>query len=91
MSNDQQPQEQPPEEPKAEGPAQLQHEAWAEAKGMLPQFAADRAGPLGVQRANPHYWKYAAARAHKGWTDGQLVTEAEFDAAADEASNQISR
>lgn len=88
MSNDQ-PQDQSPNPDDEQG--KRQHEAWAEAKGMLPQFPAERSGPLGAQRANPSYWKYAAARAHRKWTDGQLVTEADFDAAVNEAANQISR
>jgi len=58
-------------------------ESWAEAKGMFPQEVRAY-GVFGARSQNPEYWKFAAAGALKRWTDGQLVTEAEFDAAVAE-------
>lgn len=63
--------------------------AWAEAKGMLPQLLGTNAA-TGV-RQNPEYWKYAAAVAHRTWSETDLVTEADFDAAVLESTSQISR
>lgn len=60
---------------------------WANAKGLLPQLQDTSVGP----RQNPGYWKYAAAVAHRRWTDTDLVTEADFDAAVAESSSQITR
>jgi len=68
-----------------------QVEQWAEAKGMLPEFypaPPSHAGaiPLGTRR-NPEFWRYAAARGLNGWVIGAEVTEAEFDAAVEQATN----
>ncbi|TAL29016.1 MAG: hypothetical protein EPN98_21475 [Phenylobacterium sp.] len=75
-------------------------EAWASAKGMLPQIfpgedrspapgvAGDKLGsrmiPIGKlkgPRANPAYWRFAAAKAGAQWPENKEVTESEFDAA----------
>lgn len=64
-------------------------EAWAEAKGMLPQWDGEVQTAVGIApRMNPTYWKFAAARALKKWEDGQQITEAEFDRAVEQAANQ---
>jgi hypothetical protein len=60
-------------------------EAWGEAKGMWPQTA------LPGTKAAADYWKFAAARTHSGWQDGQLVTEAEFDDAVKAALSLVHR
>jgi hypothetical protein len=67
-----------------------QVEQWAESKGMLPEFfpgppAHAGAIPLGTRR-NPEFWRYAAARGLNGWVQGAEVTEAEFDAAVEQAT-----
>lgn len=41
------------------------------------------AGP----RANPEFWRFAAARAGSKWPENLEVTEAEFDAAVELATN----
>jgi hypothetical protein len=41
-------------------------EIWAERKGLT---------------APAEYWKFAAAKAFRGWTAGLMITEAEFDEA----------
>ncbi len=60
-------------------------EAWGEAKGIWPQTALPGTKP------SSEYWKFAAARAHSGWQDGQLVTEAEFDDAVKAALSLVHR
>lgn len=65
-------------------------EEWAEQKGLLPEWSA-QAGPGGERRQNPHYWKFAGAKASKRWTAGFAVTEADFDAAIKEVETQIQR
>jgi hypothetical protein len=59
-------------------------EVWAERKGLLPQFTSSN-------RANPEYFKFAAAKGLRGWTDGQVVTEAEFDEAVKQQGEQAIR
>jgi hypothetical protein len=60
-------------------------EAWGEAKGIWPQTALPGTKP------SAEYWKFAAARAHSGWQDGQVVTEAEFDEAVKAALSLVHR
>jgi hypothetical protein len=67
----------------AEVPDKLAVEAWAERRGMLPMELRAQ-GANGPTTMNPEYWKFAGTRALKRWADGQLVTEAEFDAAVAE-------
>ncbi len=81
-------------------------EAWAFAKGMLPQIftgstyalpgsaevdrmggAAVALGRLAGPRANPEFWRFAAAKAGSQWPENLEVTEAEFDAAVELATN----
>ena len=63
-------------------------EAWAEAKGFLPQML-EAAAPFGGAGApktvtpNPQFWKFAGAKA--SWPVGKELTEAEFDAAIEAA------
>lgn len=59
-------------------------EAWAEEKGMLPQLVSVN----GRTRANPEFWRFAAARALCNWPVGKELTEADFDAAITAAGNQ---
>lgn len=61
-------------------------EAWAEAKGMLPEFIETQApfapaGSAPIRAHNPSHWKYNAIKAGHGWPLGKELTEAEFDAA----------
>jgi len=68
-------------------------EEWATEKKLLPaSFPRKRAavtsgGLKGVALAgnptehNPHYWKFAAAKAGEGWPVGFEMTEADFDQA----------
>lgn len=42
-------------------------------------------------RANPEYWKFAAAKAMHGWPEGWELTEADFDAAITAATGQLAR
>jgi hypothetical protein len=58
---------------------------WAEAKGMAPQFIAGGSVPV----PNPAYWKYAGVKAR--WSERDLITEAEFDAAVQAAMTHILR
>lgn len=81
-------------------------EAWALAKGLLPQVfggstyalpagaAIDRMGGSAVTigklagpRANPEFWRFAAAKAGSQWPENLEVTEADFDAAVELATN----
>lgn len=41
-----------------------------------------------ARRSNPKFWKYAAAQGLCNWVIGAEVTEAEFDAAIERATNQ---
>lgn len=67
-------------------------ESWAERKGMLPQFTAGNAAMFGAgARPNPEYWKFAAAKAFKGWSEGHVVTEQEFETAVAEQMAQVHR
>lgn len=71
-------------------------EAWAEAKGMLPEFipvAAPfaRADAPAQRQHNPSFWRFAATRAGMGWPIGKELTEAEFDAAVFAATTQTYR
>lgn len=61
-------------------------EAWAEAKGMLPEFTETQppfaaAGSAPIRAHNPNHWKYSAAKAGNGWPLGKELTETEFDTA----------
>jgi hypothetical protein len=56
-------------------------EEWAAARGWWPQVAAAGAES---GRPNGDYWRFAATKAFKRWTDGHPSTEAEFLAAVDE-------
>jgi hypothetical protein len=38
-------------------------------------------------RANPTFWKFAAARAKHAWPQGAELTQAEFDSAVEAATN----
>jgi hypothetical protein len=64
-------------------------EAWATEKKFLPDFLPS-AGTA-IRRMNPEYWKFAAAKALRRWSDGDWVTEKEFDAAVGEAEGHIHR
>lgn len=71
-------------------------EAWAEAKGMLPEFILvsapfARADAPRARQHNPQFWRFAATRAGSGWPIGKELTEAEFDAAVTSATNQTYR
>jgi len=78
-----------------ERPAEIRTaEAWAEAKGFLPQFFEGTgpfatAGAPGTRTPNPQFWKFAGAKA--SWPVGKEMTEAEFDAAIAQAETQIYR
>ena len=81
----------PAEAPVVE-PERAPIEAWAERKGMLPQFYPSGATAIGLAaNANPAYWKFAAAKAFMRWSDGQSVTEAEFDEAVCRQETQVIR
>lgn len=60
-------------------------EAWAEAKGMLPQFISVN----GRSDLNPDYWKYAAARSK--FISGELITDGEFEQAVSNSMTHIIR
>lgn len=62
-------------------------EMWAEQKGMLPQLVNTSMG----LRANPENWKFAAAKAFKGWAAGTRVSEQEFDEAVAEQNKSTIR
>jgi len=71
-------------------------EAWATAKGMLPQFREAHApfrapGTAAPLEHNPNHGRFAAARAYRVWPEGKELTEAEFDAAVTAAETQIYR
>lgn len=73
------------EQPK---PSRRMHEAMAEEKGFLPAFSGvSRARTNGLE--NPTHWKYAAAKAMRGWVIGFEVTEEEFDAAVNDAAGVV--
>lgn len=66
-------------------------EAWAEAKGMLPEFipiAAPfaAAGSPRMLQHNPEFWRFHATRTGWTWPIGKELTEAQFDAAVLEAT-----
>jgi hypothetical protein len=78
-------------EPTAPAPERRTAEEWAALKGHTPQFIdvtfpGARAQP---QQLNPKWWTYAAAKT--AWPIGQELTEAEFDAAIEAATNQTHR
>lgn len=54
-------------------------EEWARAKGH--RVILDGA----VDPRAPDYWRFAAAKAGKGWPDGKELTEGEYDGAIDGA------
>lgn len=61
-------------------------EAWAEAKGLYPEFREvhapfSRADATPIREHNPQFWRFAGAKAGCGWPVGKELTEAEFDAA----------
>lgn len=66
-------------------------EQWATEKGMLPEkFVSPPAKPGAKKlpappRPNPKFGLYKQAKQHRGWPEGQEVTEEEFDAAVEEA------
>lgn len=64
-------------------------EAWAERKGMLPQWFKTKARVGGREaegrRQNPKYVDFVQAKALRGWPEGREVSEADFDAAVTEA------
>lgn len=60
-------------------------EEWATRKGMLPTSIKNGEGP---PHPNPNHWRFAGARALRGWVDRQLVSEEDFDAAVEEAARQ---
>lgn len=92
-------------------PAQVKTaEAWAEMRGLLPQyFDAPSANlPLGAMatdqgsvpvdisklrgpRANPEYWRFAAAKAAGVWPHGLEMTLSDFDAAIKAAGEHVAR
>lgn len=92
-----------PLQPAADAGSKLPVEKWAEKKGLWPQFgpaltyalpgAAVQVDMRAVTgpRANPEFWKFAAARAHEGWPEGKELTEAEFDAAIEIATGHVAR
>ena len=80
--------------PPAPSAPKLTVEAWAEAKGMLPEHfvVPAAAGRLPVApRYNPRFWMFSGARAVSKWPIGAEVTEAEFDAAVEAATTGVSR
>lgn len=54
--------------------------------GAIVQGLGGRLGNV-APRANPNFWKFAAARAHNVWPEGKELTEHEFDAAVESATN----
>lgn len=62
-------------------------EAWGEAKGLWPQGGKNPK----TRNRKTEFLKFATAKAHKRWNDGQVVTEKEFDDAVTEASSQVHR
>jgi hypothetical protein len=70
-------------------------ESWATAKGMLPEMLASGPAPAGTiplgSLVNSEFWRFAGARALLRWPEGAEVTEAEFDAAVEQATNGVSR
>lgn len=64
-------------------------EKWAEALGYLPEFKGNTS--TGAAIPNPEYWKFAAAKAFRRWEDGQVVTEADFDAAVEKVQQHETR
>lgn len=65
-------------------PSKAPIEHWGEQKGWLPAMH-------GANRPNPDYWKFEATRVVKGWAPGQVVTEQEFDQAAEAQGKKVSR
>lgn len=60
---------------------------WAEERKLLPQYIAGGGGvPYAASRVNPEYWKWAAAKALRGWDDTTAITAAELDAAIKDAT-----
>jgi hypothetical protein len=49
--------------------------------------AAVALGQLAGPRGNPEFWRFAAAKAGSQWPENLEVTEAEFDAAVELATN----
>jgi len=49
--------------------------------------AAVALGGLAGPRANPEFWRFAAAKAGSQWPENLEITEAEFDAAVELATN----
>jgi hypothetical protein len=66
---------------------QVSMEEWAEKRRILPAQLRSAAG----ESTNPDYWKLAAVKAFKRWTDGHRATEAQFDEALSEALGQSFR
>ncbi len=69
-------------------------EAWALAKGYLPQLIQHstpfaRAGAPASFAPNPQHWKFAGASA--SWPEGKEMTEAEFDAEITRATTETFR
>ena len=61
---------------------------WAHERGLLPQYmAGGGAVPFAASRVNPEYWKWAAAKALRGWDETTQITSAELDAAITEATS----
>jgi hypothetical protein len=75
----------------APAPSTRTPEAWAEAKGMLPEFRQGGSAFGTSALLNPDSWKFRAAKAFKKWTDGAAITEAEFNAAIAEMEAQTYR
>lgn len=70
-------------------------EQWAERKGFSPERQPSAPAPAGNiplgSPMNPKFWMFAGARALSRWPQGAEVTEAEFDAAIEQATTGISR
>lgn len=74
-----------PEVP-VEAPAEKKTiEQWGEQKGMWPQKA------MPGSPAARDYWKFAQAQTWCKWTDGQELTEAEFDKGVADALAPVTR
>jgi hypothetical protein len=78
----------PAEHPEDRGDGAEAIETWGERKKLLPDFLP---GAGAERRMNPDYWKFAAAKALRRWSDGERVTEDVFDGAVAEAAGHIHR
>ena len=72
---------------KAEGEEKQAAAVWAEKRELLPQYLAGSGTPFAAARLNPNYWKWAAAKALRGWDDSTEITSADLDQAIKDATS----